>query len=57
MDLFTNSSLCNPGYPGTHSVDQVSHELRDPPALYLWSAGSKGTMQVHFFKSKSFCRT
>jgi hypothetical protein len=25
-------SLCSPGYPGTHSVDQVGLELRNPPA-------------------------
>jgi hypothetical protein len=25
-------SLCSPGRPGTHSVDQVGLELRNPPA-------------------------
>jgi hypothetical protein len=25
-------SLCSPGYPGTHSVDQAGLELRNPPA-------------------------
>jgi hypothetical protein len=25
-------SLCNPGCPGTHSVDQASLKLRNPPA-------------------------
>jgi hypothetical protein len=25
-------SLCSPGCPGTHSVDQADLELRDPPA-------------------------
>jgi hypothetical protein len=25
-------SLCSPGYPGTHSVDQIGLELRNPPA-------------------------
>jgi hypothetical protein len=24
-------SLCSPGCPGTHSVDQVDLELRNPP--------------------------
>jgi hypothetical protein len=24
-------SLCSPGYPGTHSVDQAGLELRNPP--------------------------
>jgi hypothetical protein len=31
-------SLCSPGCPGTHSVDQAGLELRNPPA----SAGIKG---------------
>ena len=25
-------SLCSPGYPGTHSVDQIGLELRNLPA-------------------------
>ena len=25
-------SLCSPGYPGTHSVDQAGLELRDLPS-------------------------
>jgi hypothetical protein len=25
-------SLCSPGCPGTHSVDQTDLELRNPPA-------------------------
>jgi hypothetical protein len=25
-------SLCSPGCPGTHSVDQAGLKLRDPPA-------------------------
>jgi hypothetical protein len=25
-------SLCSPGCPGTHSVDQAGLELRNPPA-------------------------
>jgi hypothetical protein len=25
-------SLCSPGCPGTHSVDQAGFELRNPPA-------------------------
>jgi hypothetical protein len=25
-------SLCSPGYPGTHFVDQAGLELRNPPA-------------------------
>ena len=26
-------SLCSPGCPGTHSVDQADLELRNPPAF------------------------
>jgi hypothetical protein len=36
-------SLCSPGCPGTHSVDQAGLELRNPPAsVCLLSAGIKG---------------
>jgi hypothetical protein len=28
-------SLCSPGCPGTHSVDQAGLELRNPPASAL----------------------
>jgi hypothetical protein len=35
-------SLCNPGCPGTHSVDQAGLELRNPPASASQSAGIKG---------------
>ncbi|GAB1291143.1 Myotubularin-related protein 14 [Apodemus speciosus] len=34
-------SLCSPGFPGTHSVDQAVLELRNPPASAT-SAGVKG---------------
>jgi hypothetical protein len=29
-------SLCSPGYPGTHSVDQAGLELRSPPVSLLF---------------------
>ena len=29
---FFETSLCSPGCPGTHSVDQASFEFGDPPA-------------------------
>ena len=33
LDVFLNRvSLCSPGYPGAHSVDQAGLELRDLPA-------------------------
>jgi hypothetical protein len=35
-------SLCSPGCPGTHFVDQAGLELRNPPASASWSAGIKG---------------
>jgi hypothetical protein len=35
-------SLCSPGCPGTHSVDQAGLELWNPPSLCLPSAGIKG---------------
>ena len=34
-------SLCIPGCPGTHSVDQAGLELRDPPASASWVLGLK----------------
>jgi hypothetical protein len=36
-------SLCGPGCPGTHCVDQAGLELRNPPA----SASSAGIKGVH----------
>ncbi|GAB1293587.1 Translin-associated factor X-interacting protein 1 [Apodemus speciosus] len=50
LDLSTDSaqelrlqrvSLCSPGCPGTHSVDQAGLELRNPPASASQSAGIK----------------
>jgi hypothetical protein len=34
-------SLCSPGCPGTHSVDQAGLELRNPPASASWVLGLK----------------
>jgi hypothetical protein len=34
-------SLCSPGCPGTHSVDQAGLELRNPPASASPVLGSK----------------
>jgi hypothetical protein len=33
--------LCSPGCPGTHLVDQVGLELRNPPASVSWVMGLK----------------
>ena len=35
----TGFSLCSPGCPGTHSVDQAGLELRNPPAFCLYTYG------------------
>jgi hypothetical protein len=35
-------SLCSPGCPGTHSVDQAGLELRNPPASASQVQGIKG---------------
>jgi hypothetical protein len=48
-------SLCSPGCPGTHSVDQAGLELRNPPAsLCFPSVGIKGVchhcLASFFFK-------
>jgi hypothetical protein len=36
--FFKTGFLCmdGPGCPGTHSVDQASLELRNPPAFAFW---------------------
>jgi hypothetical protein len=34
-------SLCSPGCPGTHSVDQAGFELRNPPASAFLVLGLK----------------
>jgi hypothetical protein len=34
-------SLCSPGCPGAHSVDQAGFKLRDPPASATWVLGLK----------------
>jgi hypothetical protein len=34
-------SLCSPGCPGTHSVDQAGLELRNPPASVSGVLGLK----------------
>jgi hypothetical protein len=34
-------SLCSPGCPGTHSVDQAGLKLRNPPASASWVLGLK----------------
>jgi hypothetical protein len=46
-------SLCSPGCPGTHSVDQAALELRNLPAYTSWVLGLKAcatTSQLPFLK-------
>ncbi|GAB1289332.1 Membrane metallo-endopeptidase-like 1 [Apodemus speciosus] len=40
-------SLCSPGCPGTHSVDQAGLELRNLPASASQSAGITGMCHYH----------
>jgi hypothetical protein len=46
-------SLCSPGCPGTHSVDQAGLELRNPPHLCLPSAGIKD-MRHHCLARRAY---
>ena len=51
-------SLCSPGCPGTHSVDQAGLELRNPPTsasqvLGLQACATTAQPET-LFKSKSF---
>jgi hypothetical protein len=39
-------SLCSPGCPGTHSVDQAGLELRNPPASDSQVLGIKACAQA-----------
>ena len=46
-------SLCSPGCPGTHAVEQAGSELRDPPASVLGSkeCAAAQRRQQGFFSS------
>ena len=55
-------SLCSPGCPGTHSVEQDGLELRNPPASasQSWDYRMHATtaqLLVCFFKTRSYCET
>jgi hypothetical protein len=55
-------SLCSPGFPGTHSVDQAGLELRNPPASASQVLGLKAcattAQQCVFFQTfKSILET
>ena len=47
-------SLCSPGCPGTHFVDQVGLELRNPPASASRVLGSKVCATDFFFLRQGF---
>jgi hypothetical protein len=47
-------SLCSPGCPGTHSVDQAGLELRNPPASAPQVLGLKACATTARLWSKSF---
>jgi hypothetical protein len=49
-------SLCSPGCPGTHSVDQAGLELRNPPASASGVLGLKAcaTTPGSIFKKRVF---
>nr|ABB88900.1 oocyte-specific eukaryotic translation initiation factor 4E-like isoform 7 [Mus musculus] len=44
-------SLCNPGCPGSHSLDPAGLELKRSACLCLLSAGIKGGWVLWFFKN------
>jgi hypothetical protein len=51
-------SLCSPGCPGTHSVDQAGLELRNPPASASQVLGLKACVTMpsgKFKKTNHFC--
>jgi hypothetical protein len=52
-------SLCSPGYPGTHSVDQAGLKLRNPPASVSQVLGLKAcdnTAQLYILIKKIFLK-
>ncbi|GAB1296556.1 Unconventional myosin-Id [Apodemus speciosus] len=55
IPLYNGVSLCSPGCPGTHSVDQAGLELRNPPASASQLTGlsvSNGKDQLVVFHTK-----
>jgi hypothetical protein len=49
-------SLCSPGYQGTHSVDQVGLELREPPASASRVLGLKACTTTFTFLNLPYRR-
>jgi hypothetical protein len=49
-------SLCSPGCPGTHSVDQAGLELRNPPASASRVLGLKACATTPGYIPKLFKR-
>jgi hypothetical protein len=50
-------SLCSPGYPGTHSVDQASLELRNLPASASQVLGLKASATMPGMGARSLSRS
>jgi hypothetical protein len=48
-------SLCSPGCPGTHFVDQAGHELRNPPASASRVLGLKACATTAWLPILIFC--
>jgi hypothetical protein len=55
-------SLCSPGYPGTHSVDQADLKLRNSPAsasqvlgLKAWATTPGSYLKIFYFKDFYLC--
>jgi hypothetical protein len=57
LDFRDRVSLCSPGCPGTHSVDQAGLELRNPPAFASQALGLKACtttawLQIYFLRTE-----
>jgi hypothetical protein len=52
-----NVSLCSPGCPGTHSVDQAGLELRNPPASASQVLGLKVCATTYYKNSTNYVKT
>jgi hypothetical protein len=50
-------SLCSPGYPGTHSVDQAGPEIRNPPASASQVLGLKACATTAWLASLFIFKT
>lgn len=51
-----SGSLCSPGYPGTHSVDQVGLQLRDLSAFWVPSLPDWENILLTEFHCRTMCK-